>query len=149
MRKSNAPLIPSILPPLTPLRNGLLGSKYYTSHLNQTEVTKILLYLNFDMVSRGYFGVFDGDGSTHGLAAPPGSDVIERLFVDDLTSKGITVTPVPFTGSSDYASFMDTLKKPIGGLHTGAGPAEDPCYHQACDDCINPKSTVLTVNAKA
>ncbi|PUU74391.1 hypothetical protein B9Z19DRAFT_1103472 [Tuber borchii] len=128
--------------------NGLLGSKYYTSHLNQTEVDKILLYLNFDMVSKGYFGVFDGDGSTHGLAAPPGSEVIERLFADDLTSKGLTVTPVPLAGSSDYASFMDTLKKPIGGLHTGAGVAQDPCYHQACDDYTNPNSTVLTINAK-
>ncbi|PWW77590.1 Zn-dependent exopeptidase [Tuber magnatum] len=129
--------------------NGLFGSIYYTSHLNQTEIDNILLYLNFDMVSKGYFGVFDGDGSTHGLAGPPGSEVIEKLFVDDLTSKGITVTPVPFTGSSDYARFMDALKKPIGGLHTGTGVAEDPCYHQACDDYSNPNSTILTVNAKS
>ncbi|RPA97145.1 Zn-dependent exopeptidase [Choiromyces venosus 120613-1] len=128
--------------------NGLLGSRYYTSNLNQTEVDKILVYLNFDMVSKGYFGVFDGDGSTHGLAAPPGSEVIEKLFVDDLTSKGITVTPAVFTGGSDYAPFMDTLRKPIGGLHTGTGVAQDPCYHQACDDYSNPNSTVLTVNAK-
>ncbi|CUS08731.1 unnamed protein product [Tuber aestivum] len=128
--------------------NGLFGSIYYTSHLNQTEVDKILLYLNFDMVSKGYFGVFDGDGSTHGLAGPPGSEVIEKLFVDELTRKGITVTPVPFTGSSDYASFMDALKKPIGGLHTGTGATEDPCYHQACDDYSNPNSTILTINAK-
>ncbi|KAG0132212.1 hypothetical protein HOY82DRAFT_591167 [Tuber indicum] len=128
--------------------SGLLGSRYYTSHLSKTEVDKILLYLNFDMVSKGYFGVFDGDGSTHGLVGPPGSDVIEKLFVEDLTRKGITVTPVPFTGSSDYASFMDTLKKPIGGLHTGTGVEQDPCYHQACDDYANPNSTVLTINAK-
>lgn len=71
------------------------------------------------MVSRGYFGVFDGDGSTHGLAGAPGSEVIEKLFVDHLTGKGITVTPAVFTGGSDYASFMDTLHKPVGGLHTG------------------------------
>ncbi|KAG0642733.1 hypothetical protein HOY80DRAFT_948952 [Tuber brumale] len=129
--------------------NGLIGSKYYTSHLSKTEVDKILLYLNFDMVSKGYFGVFDGDGSTHGVVAPPGSEVIEKLFVDDLTRKGITVTPVAFTGTSDYASFMDTLKKPIGGLHTGTGVEQDPCYHQACDDYTNPNSTVLTINSKA
>lgn len=71
------------------------------------------------MVSRGYYGVFDGDGSTHGLAGAPGSEVIEKLFVDYLTGKGITVTPAVFTGGSDYASFMDTLHKPVGGLHTG------------------------------
>lgn len=75
--------------------------------------------MNFDMVSKGYFGVFDGDGSSHGLAGAPGSEVIEKLFVDHLTSKGVTVTPAVFTGGSDYASFMDTLHKPVGGLHTG------------------------------
>lgn len=100
-------------------RNGLVGSRYYTSNLNQTEVDKILLYINFDMVSRGYFGVFDGNGDTHGLAGAPGSEVIEKLFVDHLTGKGLTVTPAVFTGGSDYASFMDTLHKPVGGLHTG------------------------------
>lgn len=73
------------------------------------------------MVSKGYFGAFDGDGSTHGLSGAPGSDVIEKLFVDHLASKGITVTPAVFTGGSDYASFMDTLYKPVGGLHTGRG----------------------------
>lgn len=104
---------------ISPSRNGLVGSRYYTSNLNQTEADKILLYINFDMVSRGYFGVFDGDGSTHGLAGAPGSEVIEKLFVDHLTGKGITVTPAVFTGGSDYASFMDTLHKPVGGLHTG------------------------------
>lgn len=100
------------------------------------------------MVSKGYFGVFDGDGSTHGLSGAPGSEVIEKLFVDHLTSKGLTVTPAIFTGGSDYASFMDTLHKPVGGLHTGTGVAQDPCYHQACDTYDNPNSTVLTYNAK-
>lgn len=100
------------------------------------------------MVSKGYFGVFDGDGSTHGLAGPAGSDVIEKLFVDDLTSKGLNVTPAVFTGGSDYVSFMEVLKKPIGGLHTGTGEAQDPCYHQACDTYANPNATVITINAK-
>jgi hypothetical protein len=101
------------------------------------------------MVSRGYYGVFDGDGSTHGLAGAPGSDVIEKLFVDHLTSKGINVTAAVFTGGSDYASFMSTLGKPVGGLHTGTGVAQDPCYHQACDTYNNSNPTTLTINAKA
>lgn len=128
--------------------NGLLGSKYYTSNLTPKEVDNLLVYLNFDMVSRGYFGVFDGDGSTHGLVAPAGSNVVEKLFVDDLTSKGHTVTPAVFSGGSDYASFLDVLKKPVGGLFTGTGIAEDDCYHQACDTYGNANSTVLTINAK-
>ncbi|KAF2704065.1 aminopeptidase-like protein Y [Pleomassaria siparia CBS 279.74] len=127
--------------------NGLLGSKAYTASLNATSANNMLAYLNFDMVSRGYFGVFDGDGSTHNLTGPPGSDVIEKLFVDDLTSKGINVTAARFTGGSDYQSFMN-LGKPVGGLHTGTGVAQDPCYHQACDTIDNPNLTTLTVNAK-
>lgn len=121
-----------------------------TRQINNTaEADNLLLYLNFDMVSRGYFGVFDGDGSTHGLAGAPGSDVIEKLFVDHLTSKGVNVTAAVFTGGSDYASFMSTLNKPVGGLHTGTGVAQDPCYHQACDTYNNSNPTTLTINAKA
>lgn len=101
------------------------------------------------MVSRGYFGVFDGDGSTHGLAGPPGSDVIESLFNKHFEKVGITVTPAVFTGGSDYASFMDNLRKPVGGLHTGTGVAQDDCYHQKCDTYNNANATVITANAKA
>lgn len=125
-----------------------MGSRYYTANLNATSIDQLLVYLNFDMVSSGYFGVFDGDGSTHGLAAPPGSEVVEKLFVDDLTSKGINVTSAVFTGGSDYASFMTVLKKPVGGLHTGTGIAQDPCYHKECDTYDNANPDTLTVNAK-
>lgn len=127
--------------------NGLLGSKYYTQHLNATSANNILAYLNFDMVSRGYFGVFDGDGSVYNLTGPAGSDVIEKIFVDDMTSKGINVTAARFTGGSDYQSFIN-IGKPVGGLHTGTGVEQDPCYHQACDTIDNPNPTTLTINAK-
>ncbi|CAG8980597.1 hypothetical protein HYALB_00013747 [Hymenoscyphus albidus] len=128
--------------------NGLVGSRYYTAQLDATNVTNLLAYLNFDMVSKGFFGVFDGDGSSHGLAGPAGSDVIEKMFVDDLTSKGLNVTPAIFSGGSDYVSFMENLKKPIGGLFTGTGVEQDPCYHRACDNFENPNATVITINAK-
>jgi len=128
--------------------NGLLGSKYYTQNLNATEANNILTYLNFDMVGRGYFGVFDGDGSTHNLTGAPGSDVIEKLFVEDMTKKGINVTAARFTGGSDYQSFMN-IGKPVGGLHTGTGVEQDPCYHQECDTIDNPNPETLTINAKA
>jgi hypothetical protein len=130
--------------------NGLVGSKYYTSQINNTqEADDLLTYLNFDMVGRGYYGVFDGDGSTHGTAGAPGSDVIERLFVDHFVSQGINVTAAVFTGGSDYASFMSTLEKPVGGLHTGTGTAQDDCYHQACDVYGNVNLGQLTNNARA
>jgi len=129
--------------------NGLLGSEWYVNNLAPAEVNSILAYLNFDMVSKGYFGVFDGDGSSFNLSGPAGSDVIEKIFVDDMTSKGINVTAARFTGGSDYASFMDILGKPVGGLHTGTGVEQDPCYHQVCDTIENPDPETLTVNAKA
>lgn len=129
--------------------NGLLGSEYYCENLSADEADDVLAYLNFDMVSRGYFGVFDGDGSTHGLPGPPGSDAIERIFVDDMTAKGVNVTPAVFTMGSDYASFWEVLNKPVGGLHTGTGVEQDPCYHLACDNITNVVPETLTTNAKA
>jgi hypothetical protein len=127
--------------------NGLLGSKYYTQNLNSSEANKILTYLNFDMVSRGYFGVFDGDGSTYNLTGAPGSAAIEKLFVEHFTQNGVNVTAARFTGGSDYQSFMN-IGKPVGGLHTGTGVEQDPCYHQECDTYDNPNPTTLTINAK-
>ena len=44
---------------------------------------------------------------------------------------------------------MDNLRKPVGGLHTGTGTAQDPCYHQKCDTYNNTNGAVLTTNAKA
>ncbi|KAK0614959.1 aminopeptidase Y [Bombardia bombarda] len=129
--------------------NGLLGSRYYCSNLEATEADKLLAYLNFDMVSKGYFGVGDTDGSSYGSVAPPGSEVIERLFVEHFESQGITVMPAIITNGSDYASFWQVLNKPFGYLHTGTGVAQDPCYHQACDTIDNPDPEMLTINAKA
>lgn len=127
--------------------NGLLGSKAYTTSLENGARNDILAYLNFDMVSRGYFGVFDGNGSTYGVPGPAGSDYIETLFVDDLTGKGINVTAARFTGGSDYQSFIN-IGKPVGGLHTGTGVEQDACYHQACDVYGNANPDTLTINAK-
>ncbi|KAF6809188.1 peptidase family M28 [Colletotrichum sojae] len=128
---------------------GLLGSRYYVNNLEAGESERILAYLNFDMVAKGYYGVFDGDGASYGIAAPPGSEVIQELFAAEFAAKGVNVTAARFTNGSDYASFWQVLNKPIGGLHTGTGSAQDPCYHLECDDIKNPDIDQLTVNAKA
>ncbi|RPA75258.1 leupeptin-inactivating enzyme 1 precursor [Ascobolus immersus RN42] len=129
--------------------NGLLGSEAYVASLSPAEKKKIRAYLNFDMVSRGYFGVFDGDGSTHGTAGAAGSGKIEEILAEYLSKKEkVTVQPAVFTGGSDYASFMSE-GIPVGGLHTGTGVEQDPCYHQECDTFMNANLTVLTKNAKA
>lgn len=128
--------------------NGLLGSKHYCSTLGVSEADKILAYLNFDMVGKGYIGVGDGDGSSHGSVAPPGSEVIERIYHEHFERQGITVTPAIITNGSDYASFWQYLNKPFGFLHTGTGVEQDPCYHQACDTIENPDPKTLTINAR-
>jgi Zn-dependent M28 family amino/carboxypeptidase len=128
--------------------NGLLGSEYYCSSLSDSEADQILAYLNFDMVSRGYYGVGDGDGSTHGSVAPPGSDVIEAIYAEHFTGQGLEVTPAILTNGSDYASFWSILNKPFGFLNTGTGVAQDPCYHQPCDTIDNPNPETITTNAR-
>lgn len=129
--------------------NGLWGSKYFVNNLNQSEIDNLLLYINFDMVSRGFYGVFDGTGEKAEPGGPPGSDIIEELFVEHLTSKGIEVTPVGLTGGSDYVPFANVINKPVGGLFTGTGAEQDACYHQACDNLTNPVAETITINAKA
>ncbi|KAI1109830.1 peptidase family M28 [Nemania sp. NC0429] len=128
--------------------NGLVGSKYYCSNLKASEINRILAYLNFDMVSKGYFGVGDTDGSSHGSVAPAGSEVIEQIYIDYYTSQGLQVTPAVLTNGSDYNSFWN-LHKPFGFINTGTAPAQDPCYHQACDTIHNPNPETLTINARA
>ncbi|KAF6836565.1 peptidase family M28 [Colletotrichum plurivorum] len=128
--------------------NGLLGSKHYCSNLSPSDVDDLLVYLNFDMVAKGFFGVADTDGSTHGSVAPPGSDVVEHIYEDFFAGRGLEVTPAVLTNGSDYASFWQILGKPFGFLHTGTAVAQDPCYHQACDTIDNPDPETITVNAK-
>ncbi|KAF9876571.1 hypothetical protein CkaCkLH20_05979 [Colletotrichum karsti] len=129
--------------------NGLLGSKFYCANLPASDVDDLLVYLNFDMVSKGFFGVADTDGSTHGSVAPPGSDVVEHIYEEYFASKGLEVTPAVLTNGSDYASFWQILNKPFGFLHTGTAVAQDPCYHQACDTIENPDPETITANARA
>lgn len=129
--------------------NGFWGSRHYVNNLDVEEVDQLLLYLNFDMVSRGFWGVFDGDGDDVAPGGAAGSEVIEKLFVDWFEGEGLEVTPVGLTGGTDYVPFKDVINKPVGGLFTGTGAAEDACYHQACDNITNPVSETIWTNAKA
>jgi len=129
---------------------GLLGSEYYVSHLTASELKNLALNLSFDMIASPNFVrfVYAGDGSGTGTKGPTGSGNIEKVFVDYLTSQGLTSEPTAFDGRSDYGPFIDR-GIPAGGLFTGAegiktaaqaavyggtaGVAYDHCYHQACD----------------
>jgi Zn-dependent M28 family amino/carboxypeptidase len=128
--------------------SGLLGSNFYTSRLQNPEANNILVYLNFDMIARGYFGIFNGSGAIPSYNGPPGSEILYKLFLDAFNEKGINKTQVEkFAGNSDYGSFVGKLKKISGGLHTGSGYAQDPCYHRKCDTVNNIDPYVLTTNA--
>ncbi|KAF5699745.1 aminopeptidase vacuolar [Fusarium globosum] len=129
--------------------NGLLGSKHYTSKLSANDIKNLLVYLNFDMVSKGFFGVADADGSSYGCKAPEGSEAIEKILAEYFTIKGIEATPVALTNGSDYAPFWQHLGKPFGFLHTGTAVEQDPCYHKSCDSIENVDSKTLTINAWA
>ena len=142
--------------------SGLIGSTRYVDSLPQVERDKIALYLNFDMVGSPNFVrfVYDGDNSTGGAATagPPGSESIEKLFVDYFNGLGLASEPTPFNGRSDYNRFI-AVGIPAGGLFTGAeglktaqqaaiyggvaGLAYDPCYHAPCDTYTNNSDTAI------
>jgi Zn-dependent M28 family amino/carboxypeptidase len=130
---------------------GLIGSLYYSEHLPASEVDKIMVMLDFDMISSPNFArlVYDGDGSEAGNpAGPAGSGEVERVFVDFWRSQGFVSEPIPFDGRSDYVGFTN-LGIPAGGIFAGAeapktaaqealyggaaGEQLDPCYHAFCD----------------
>jgi len=145
--------------------HGLKGSTHYVTKLSERELSRIALNLNFDMIgSPNYVRfVYDGNG-TIGPAGPPGSDVIEDVFVEYFDSLGLASEPTEFDGRSDYQAFINA-GIPAGGLFTGAeeiktaeqariyggraGVAYDPCYHEACDDIDNPRNRALNEIAKA
>jgi Zn-dependent M28 family amino/carboxypeptidase len=132
---------------------GLIGSTAYVEGLSSRQRSRIALNLNFDMVGSPNFVRFVYDGNTSDTppppnGAPPGSDLIERVFLRYFDRKGLETDPTAFDGRSDYGPFI-AVGIPAGGLFTGAegiktaeqaaiyggtaGLAYDPCYHQACD----------------
>jgi len=146
---------------------GLVGSTRYVESLNATELAKIGLYLNFDMIaSPNYvYAIYDGDGNAFNISGPPGSGPIEKLFEDYFTNDaGLNHVPTAFTSRSDYAAFA-AAGVPVGGLFTGAeqlktveeqrlfggkaGVAYDVNYHQAGDTVQNLNVGAWIQNSKA
>ena len=147
---------------------GLLGSQEYVDSLSESELQKIALYLNFDMIaSPNYvYSIFDGDDSD-GVGAgpgPEGSARIEKEFERFYTRRGLSFKGTDFSGRSDYAAFI-ALDIPAGGLFTGAGVIKteeeaeiwggtagdqyDSCYHLVCDTLENISLEALDVNSDA
>ncbi|EGX46151.1 hypothetical protein AOL_s00110g315 [Orbilia oligospora ATCC 24927] len=135
--------------------DGLLGSRYYTSHLPEEEAAKVVMNLNFDMLaSPNYlYAIYDGDASAFPSPyATNGSALIEKTFIDFFVEDGKKSVPTAFDGRSDYQGFLQ-IGVPAGGVFMGAegiktaeeatlfggeaGKPYDACYHQACDDVNN------------
>ena len=147
---------------------GLVGSIAYVAGLNQAELNKITLYLNFDMIGspNHVFFIYDGDDSD-GVgepAGPAGSAQIEKTFERYFNSVGAPFKGTDFNGRSDYGPFIEA-GIPAGGIFSGAeeiktaeeaalwggtaGQQYDPCYHLACDTYANNNDTALHANAHA
>ncbi|KAG7091941.1 hypothetical protein E1B28_008333 [Marasmius oreades] len=145
---------------------GLLGSEHWVTTASQEELEKIRLYLNFDMIASPNYALnaYDGDGSTFGIAGPPGSAETEKLFHEYFASVGLNSTAAEFSGRSDYGPFLD-VGIACGGLDTGAeklkteeevqlfggeaGVAYDVNYHGAGDTIDNLAQDAFEYNAKA
>lgn len=134
--------------------SGLIGSQFYIDSLSRAALNAIDSKLNFDMLgSPNYVRfVYDGDGSDTPFAGPPGSDVIEQVFLEHFERRRLPTLPTAFDGRSDYGPFID-VGIPAGGLFSGAegiksreerrvfggraGVAYDACYHLTCDTIAN------------
>lgn len=139
--------------------HGLVGSTRWVNTAPQSEIDRIALNLNFDMIGSPNYArfVYDGDNSAFPVgpgaaAGPAGSAYIEKVFHDYFTGVGIASGETPFSGRSDYGPFI-AKGIPAGGLFTGAegiktaqqaelfggtaGVAFDVCYHQPCDSIAN------------
>lgn len=147
---------------------GLVGSDRYVSSLSEADLSRIALYLNFDMIGspNHVFFVYDGNNSDAVGAGPgpAGSADIERVFERFYRERGLPFKGTDFDGRSDYGPFI-AAGIPAGGLFTGAegvkteaearlwggtaGRAYDPCYHQRCDTFNNNNGFALKTNADA
>ncbi|MEY9215442.1 M20/M25/M40 family metallo-hydrolase [Thermobifida halotolerans] len=134
---------------------GLVGSTRYVESLDDRELERIALYLNFDMLGSNNYArlVYDGRNELPGsVPAPSGSGAIQKTFEDYFAAEGLVTEPTEFSGRSDYRAFM-LAGIPSGGLFSGAdgvkteqqveyyggvaGEQYDPFYHTADDTFDN------------
>ncbi len=95
---------------------GLHGSRAYVRALTPAERSRIVAYLNFDMLGSRRFerAVYAGP-----LAA---------TFTGYFRARGLSARTIDIEGRSDHAPFEQAGIR-VGGLYAGG----DACYHRACD----------------
>lgn len=140
---------------------GLVGSSHHAAHLLPQENLKVRVFMDYDMMaSPNYeYQIYDANDVDH----PAGLERLKQLYVDYYTEHGLNYTLIPFDGRSDYVGFVEA-GIPAGGIATGAegikdarganrfggeaGKWFDPCYHQICDDLLNPDYDAWLVNTR-
>ena len=141
---------------------GLLGSVHYIQEISEEDASRILGYLNLDMIGSPNPGrfIYDGDESSYqaGMSVPEGSGLIEKAYEEFFDARGIPHAPTRLDGRSDYYAFL-AIGIPSGGLFSGAednistedaelfdlsGDYYDACYHKACDGIGNLHHQVFT-----
>jgi aminopeptidase Y len=95
---------------------GLLGSDYYVSQLNDDENRVIRLFMDYDMLASPNFAyqVYDA----HDAVDPVGSESLRDMYVAWYKQQGLNYTFIPFDGRSDYVGFI-RHGIPGGGVATG------------------------------
>jgi Zn-dependent M28 family amino/carboxypeptidase len=115
---------------------GLIGSRRYVRELGPEERERIVAYLNLDMV-----GSPEPEHGVYSDADPGIERLLRRLVGPEAEEENAG-------GNSDHAPFQRE-GIPVGGLFTGAGEPNDPCYHRACDDLSNVDMEILVEMSRA
>jgi Zn-dependent M28 family amino/carboxypeptidase len=141
---------------------GLVGSASWMSQLEEedpAEISRILAYLNFDMVAspNGVRFLYEGDDTPD---TPPGTDELQERFEQHLTGLGLEWELTDLLGAPTDSTPFVLADVPCGGLYSGSseikteylagiyggqvGESLDPCYHQPCDDIDNVDLVLMT-----
>ena len=115
---------------------GLVGSRRWVSELSPEDRDEIAAYVNLDMV-----GSPNPAQGVYSDADPEIESLLRRLVGPGAEEENAG-------GNSDHAPFQ-RAGIPVGGLFTGAGEPNDPCYHRACDDIDNVDMPVLVKMTRA
>lgn len=149
---------------------GLVGSTHYVESLNESELSQVKSYMNFDMIGSDNYivGTLDSDGSDvpipDGVNVPEGSAELEEIFTDYFADNDQPNVGTDFSGRSDYQAFIDN-GIPSSGLFSGAdgtkteqeaewfggtvGDKHDTNYHQPTDTIENVSKESLDIFAPA
>ncbi len=123
---------------------GLHGSRAYVRGLGARERRAITAYVNLDMV-----GSPEGDPEVYAGGPTSRAERVRRALLAGLRVAGVERPGrTALRGGSDHAPFV-RAGIAAGGIFTGAGRPEDPCYHRACDDLDNVDRTDLRRSARA